>query len=89
MPGGDEDAAKEPRERVGKGDAECLGTSPAAAYASGMLALYYSDPDYRQSDRQKFVDEVLGKCDSSFKDYREDDHGKGYLPYVSKSLGGE
>ena len=85
MPGGDDDDQENPLEWVGKGDdGECLGTSPATAYASGMLALYYSDSDYRQSDRQQFLTDVLAKCDDTFSGYDKDQHGKGLLPYVEK-----
>jgi hypothetical protein len=84
MPGGDEDASGNSTEWIGKGsDAECLGTSPATAYASAMLALYYSQTSkLRQSDRRKFLSSVLGKCDKSFSFYDADQHGKGLLAYV-------
>jgi major intracellular serine protease len=88
MPGGDDDDQENPTEWVGKGDdGECLGTSPATAYASAMLALYYSDSDYRQSDRRQFLKEVLDQCDDTFSGYDADQHGEGFLPYVEKPQG--
>jgi hypothetical protein len=85
MPGGDEDAQGNVSEWAGKGDgAECVGTSPAAAYASGILALYASDPNYQTSNRPTFLTNVLGKCDDKFTGYQVAEHGKGFLPYVKK-----
>ena len=85
MPGGDEDAQGNASEWAGKGDgAECVGTSPAAAYASGMLALYASDPDYQTQDRQTFLTDVLNQCNYSFTGHQVAEHGKGFLPYVQK-----
>lgn len=85
MPGGDEDTSGNASEWAGKGDvAECIGTSPAAAYASGILALYASDPDYQDPDRHTFLTDVLSQCDSSFTGYQVAEHGKGFLPYVKR-----
>lgn len=83
MPGGDEYASGGPSEWIGKGDdAECLGTSPATAYASAMLALYYSSTSaLRDPDRDKFLRDALAKCDSTFPGHNSDEYGKGFLPY--------
>jgi hypothetical protein len=85
MPGGDEDDQGIATEWVGGGDdSECIGTSPAAAYASGMLALYASDPDYQDPNRQNFLSAVLQKCDAAFAQYQSAEHGKGFLPYQTR-----
>ena len=85
MPGGDVDAQGNASEWTGKGDdSECFGTSPATAYASGILALYASDADYQNTNRKDFLDEVLKKCDSTFNGYKPAEHGKGFLPYKKK-----
>jgi hypothetical protein len=84
MPGGDEDSSSNATEWVGEGnDAKCIGTSPATAYASAMLALYLSDPNYHQPDREKFLQQVLANCDDTFSGYDRDEHGEGFLPYAA------
>lgn len=84
MPGGDEDSSGTPTEWIGEGaSAKCLGTSPATAYASAMLALYYSSGStLRNKDRDKFLRDVLAKCDDSSPADNADEYGKGFLPYI-------
>lgn len=84
MPGGDEDSSGTPTEWIGEGaSAKCLGTSPATAYASAMLALYYSSGSpLRNNDRKKFLERVMSKCDSSFSGHNTDEYGKGFLQYL-------
>lgn len=88
MLGGDEDAGGNVSEWTGKGDgAECYGTSPAAAYASGMLALYASDSKYHDPDRSAFLKDVLNQCDGSFTGHQTSEHGRGFLPYAKRWTG--
>ena len=79
MPGGEEQEG-EITEWVGEANHKCFGTSAAAAYASGVLALYMSDTDYQVADRQLFLENVLSKCQPC-ENYDPDEHGKGYLAY--------
>jgi hypothetical protein len=82
MPGGDEDGQQQPTEWIGEGSqAKCLGTSPATAYAAGMLALYLSDTTYRDADRSVFLNNVLANCRKCVN-HSVSEQGKGYLPYV-------
>ena len=84
MPGGDEDVSQNLTEWIGEGSrGKCFGTSPAAAYASGILALYLSDPKYCNNDRNEFLDDVLNNC-QQFQNHKPTEHGKGYLQYIAK-----
>jgi hypothetical protein len=83
MPGGDEDDHQQATEWVGEGSlGKCLGTSPATAYASSILALYLSDQNYYDADRIQFLQNVFNKCDTTWSTYNLAEHGKGYLPYI-------
>jgi subtilisin family serine protease len=83
MPGGDEDDHQQATEWVGEGSqGKCLGTSPATAYASAILALYLSDKNYNDADRAAFLKRVLSNCDDTWSTYNSTEHGKGYLPYI-------
>lgn len=88
LPGGDPtpDAQSNPTESVGEGidsngkSVPCLGTSPATAYASGLLALYWADPRYKTKTPNEFIDDMLALCDISLKPfYNSNEHGKGRL----------
>jgi subtilisin family serine protease len=84
LPGGDEDAVQNPTEWVGAGsNNKCLGTSVAAAYASGMMALYWSDPKHQQKNRVDILDTLSQKCDKSFSHYQaaKQEYGSGFLYY--------
>jgi Subtilase family len=83
MPGGEEDPHKNPTEWIGKGaGGECYGTSPATAYASGVLALYFSDLHYKQTNRKQLLAAVLANCEKKFGSYDPKQHGQGFLPYI-------
>ena len=71
-------------EWIGEAHYKCFGTSAAAAYASGVLALYMSDADYQQTDRQSFLNNVLRNCLPCYN-HDPDEHGKGYLAYQPHS----
>lgn len=59
-PGGQKDALGNVVEDVGSGTkANCLGTSVATAYFSGMLALFRAESRYRSMARDAFIDDVL------------------------------
>lgn len=79
MPGGEEQQGAI-TEWIGEASHKCFGTSAAAAYASGVLALYMSDTAYQVADRQLFLDNVLSKCQPC-DNHDPDEHGKGYLAY--------
>ncbi len=79
MPGGEEHDGVV-TEWIGEASHKCFGTSAAAAYASGVLALYMSDADYQAPSRQAFLDSVLNNCQRCYH-HNFDEHGKGYLLY--------
>jgi subtilisin family serine protease len=84
MPGGEKkqyEAA--PREWVGEATEKCFGTSAAAAYASSVLALYMSDPKYKNLDRDAFLKDVLGQCQRC-NNQNALEHGEGYLKYIPR-----
>jgi Subtilase family len=80
MPGGEESQGTI-SEWVGEAAQKCFGTSAAAAYASGVLALYMSDANYQNPDRSAFLQAVLQQCQPCHNQ-RQAEHGLGYLPYA-------
>jgi hypothetical protein len=92
LPGGDPtpDSLGDPTESVGEGiDAHgntthCLGTSAATAYASGLLALYWTDPRYSLKTPNEFIDDMLALCDTgSLKPlHSQTEHGEGRLYFT-------
>ena len=80
MPGGEE-SRRTPTEWIGEATQKCYGTSPAAAYASGILALYMADPAYSGQSRSSFLSQVLANC-KPCKNQNATEHGLGYLPYM-------
>jgi hypothetical protein len=79
MPGGEEQQGVI-SEWVGEALHKCYGTSAAAAYASGVLALYMSDSNYQNTDRVAFLQDVLQQCQPC-NNHQTVEHGLGYLPY--------
>jgi hypothetical protein len=79
MPGGEESSGTV-SEWVGEATHKCYGTSVAAAYASGVLALYMTNSSYPNSDRAKFLKAVLGNCQNCHLP-KAAEHGLGYLDY--------
>ena len=95
-PGGDYDNANnDVSEWVGEGDyigttTKCAGTSPAAAYASGLLALYYEK--FRKDlvpaggpvslSSSQLLGSVYTRCvKSDISNYNSHNHGHGRLVY--------
>jgi glycosidase len=79
MPGGEENQGTV-TEWIGEAAHKCYGTSVAAAYASGVFALYMANRPYAKLSRTALLSQVLAKCQPCSKqDPRE--HGLGYLPY--------
>lgn len=89
MPGGDDqkDAAGLPIEHVGYADDVssirhyCYGTSPATAYATALLALYWSIPSYSQKTPDELLDELLKHKCETWTGHDLVEHGAGYLKY--------
>jgi subtilisin family serine protease len=79
MFGGDENGGTI-TEWVGEATQKCVGTSAAAAYASGVLALYMTNTSYQHPDRAQFLQNVLSKCQFC-RNHNSTECGKGYLEY--------
>lgn len=79
MPGGEEQNGTV-SEWVGEATHKCYGTSAAAAYASAMLALYMSDPKYKNNNRAAFLQDVLQQCQACHNQ-NATEHGNGYLSF--------
>jgi Subtilase family len=82
MPGGQEQNGTV-TEWVGEASHKCYGTSAATAYASAVLALYMSDPKYKNNSRSAFLQDVLGQCQPC-RNQDATKHGKGYLCYIPR-----
>ena len=87
LPGGDEtpDPNGNPKEWIGSATETngnttyCLGTSPATAYAAGLVALYWVDSQFRLTAKA-LIDTVLQRCDRpSIPSYNNLEHGSGRL----------
>lgn len=86
LPGGDDTttAAGVPAEAIGTasgGANYCIGTSAAAAYATGLMALYWGEAGYKKLNASDFLDKMATQCKTSFPGYSLTDHGKGFLLY--------
>jgi hypothetical protein len=79
MPGGEENQ-ETATEWVGEAAHKCYGTSVAAAFASGILALYMASPSYSGLSRTTFLTQVLPKC-CPCTNQNVMEHGFGYLQY--------
>jgi hypothetical protein len=79
MPGGEESGGAA-TEWIWEATRKCYGTSPAVAYASGILALYMADPAYAGPSRSSFLTQVLANC-KPCNNQNTTEHGLGYLPY--------
>ena len=79
MPGGEESGGAA-TEWIGEATRKCYGTSPAVAYASGILALYMADPANAGLSRSSFLTQVLANCEPC-NNQNSTEHGLGYLPY--------
>jgi subtilisin family serine protease len=93
-PGGEEHPVKTVTEDVGtcgKAPAPvnpCYGTSVAAAYASGLLALLRSDSRHQNQTRDEFLRDLKTYCrlPAHVTPANAAEYGKGILRYVAKSL---
>lgn len=94
LPGGDWDyQSNQAKEWVGEGqDAAgsptyCVGTSPATAYAAGIMALYREQVSRRTAGGSTggapdVVQKAIGKCQQNLSpNYRQDEHGSGRLVF--------
>lgn len=84
LPGGDDTPLRSgaPSEAIGTasgGSTYCIGTSGAAAYATGLLALYRGETRYKSLSTKDFLDAMAAQCDAGFAGYSTADHGKGFL----------
>jgi Subtilase family len=94
-PGGDFDTATSTiNEWVGEGKdnktvTKCIGTSPAAAYASGVLALYrqkfLKDLNASSLGSRELLDGAFHRCVHDISGYSTNDHGHGRLVYDTAS----
>jgi Subtilase family len=81
-PGGDKSNTV-PTEDVGNGGGTpCCGTSVATAYATGMLALLWSDPRYHKLDRDQFLDKVIQKHCVRSNTQPQNEYGAGLIQYT-------
>lgn len=87
-PGGEMDAQGNITEYVGEGDdggtkTFCAGTSPAAAYASGILGLLrnYHDKYSLAVDSATLLDKINTKARADVQLYNKNDHGMGRIIY--------
>ncbi len=91
-PGGDWDYQTKSRvEWVGEGQDSkgnptyCMGTSPAAAYAAGGMALYREQKRGRAPD---VVDEAIAKCKTDLSpSHLRNEHGSGRLVFANVAQG--
>ncbi|MEM7223019.1 MAG: S8 family serine peptidase [Pseudomonadota bacterium] len=67
---------------------QCHGTSAATAYASGMLALLWSDSRYAALDADAFLTAVKASHCSRQSGQRVDEHGSGLIRYEPPSTTG-
>lgn len=85
LPGGDNTITSTgaPTEAVGTasgGTTYCVGTSAAAAYATGLLALYWGESRYQSLAARDFLDAMASQCDAGIiPNYSTADHGKGFF----------
>ena len=83
QPGGDDTVT--PIEAVGtdsSGTNYCLGTSPAAAYATGLLALYRGESKYNALSVDDFLDAMAARCNiGAIPGHSLLNHGKGFFYY--------
>jgi len=76
MPGGEENQGSV-TEWIGEATQKCYGTSAAAAYAAGVLALYMSNPKFQNSDRAKFLAGLLTNGCSPCNNQNANERGLG------------
>jgi hypothetical protein len=87
-PGGNTDSANNPTEWVGEGNdagitTHCVGTSPATAYASGILALWkhYRSVNGLATSKNRILDAAQTAAKRDVVGYKASEHGMGRLIY--------
>jgi subtilisin family serine protease len=83
-PGGQENNTGTTTEYVGSGPSNTLflGTSPAVAYATGMIALIRSDPRFTYTNRAAFLDKVFQYCSPKPTNISEQkEYGEGFISF--------
>ncbi len=85
-PGGEKTPQGEITEHVGTGSSggKCSGTSPAAAYVSGMLALLRSEPRYESCARDQFLDSIMRDHCERAPGVEPLEYGSGQIVYTKK-----
>ena len=88
LPGGKTDSQDKPVEYIGTATDDnnyttyCIGTSPATAMATGLLALYMEKNYYDGRNPSQILDRALKNCNNqSIQNYTSDEHGKGMFFY--------
>ena len=70
---------------TGKYGDVCAGTSPATAYAAGMMALLWSDPRYARRDRDTFLRHVFQRHCIKQAGHSRAEYGQGMLKWMPRS----
>ena len=81
LPGGQQPQNAQPTEYVGTsadGTQRC-GTSFAAAYASGLIAALWSEPQHSGKDRTQLLDHLRSMADKKLPNYDPLTHGNGLM----------
>ena len=83
LPGGEEDTNANPTEYVGTSTsgAQYYGTSFAAAYASGLIAEFWTQPTHSSKDRNALLSELRANADKSVPNYVAATHGNGLMRF--------
>lgn len=83
LPGGDEDQHSNVSEYIGTSTngAEYYGTSFAAAYASGLIAEFWSQSSHSAKDRKTILNELRTNADTSIPNYVASTHGNGLMQF--------
>ena len=83
LPGGEEDTNANPTEYIGTSTngAQFYGTSFAAAYASGLIAEFWTQPAHSGKDRNALLSELRVNADKSVPNYVAATHGNGLMRF--------
>jgi subtilisin family serine protease len=61
---------------------EHYGTSFSTAYASGLIAALWAEPQHSGKDRDRFLDHLRLNADKNLPDYNSATHGNGMMRFV-------
>jgi subtilisin family serine protease len=83
LPGGEVDASANATEYIGTSTsgAQFYGTSFAAAYASGLIAEFWSQAQHGSKDRTAILAELRANADTSVPNYATSTHGNGLMVF--------